>query len=234
MILEKNRNYMSIEERIIRVGLSKTFKNICELYGLSEKAILDIGCGYGEYLRHFGANSVGITTTDDEVEYGKDNGLAIFFANAECLDRIKFDDKFGGIWANNLFEHLLSPHSFLMKLKSFSRNEAVLILGVPVVPKFVSMIRFKWFRGSLASNHINFFTHKTLGLTVERAGWKVREIRSFVFKNKFLDTLIQPFSSHFYVVAMNDSNFLYPPKKIKEWISDDYYHDLLSVTNQNK
>ncbi len=223
---------MSIDARTNRVGISKTFRNIRDMYSLSTKPVLDLGCGYGEYLRLFGTGSVGVTTTEDEVAYGKNNNLAIVFANAEKLENLKLDKKFSAIWANNLFEHLLSPHAFLMKLKKMSDAETRIILGVPVVPKIVSLMFLGMFRGALASNHISFFTHKTLALTVERAGWKVEEVRPFLFKNKILDILCRALAPHMYIVARNDTGFTYPPKKLKEWVADDHYNDLLSITRQ--
>jgi SAM-dependent methyltransferase len=226
---------MSIQFREDNVKLSRTFKNIRDLYSLSNKSVLDIGCGFGEYLRLFGKGSVGITTTQDEIEYGKKNNLNIRFGNAEKIETIDLNNKkFDAIWANNLFEHLLSPHAFIIKLKKISNNNAVAVIGVPVIPKIVSLINLSWFRGTLASNHINFFTRNTLQLTVERAGWNVSTVRPFIFKNRILDLIVRPFAPHLYVIAKNNPNFEYPPKKIKEWISDEYYSELLSLGKKNE
>lgn len=226
---------MSIKNREENVRLSRTFRNIRDLYNLSSKSVCDIGCGFGEYLRFFGKNSVGVTTTTEEVEYGKNNNLKILFGNAEQIGELPLGNiSFEAIWANNLFEHLLSPHSFLINLKKISKSNTSVILGVPVIPKLVSLIRLPWFRGTLASNHVSFFTKDTLSLSVERAGWKVKEVRPFIFKNKFLDLLMRPWAPHMYVVAENDVNFQYSPKKLKEWVSDDYYSDLLNITRQNE
>jgi len=223
---------MSIEEREKNVHQSRTFRNIRQIFGLDKKAVLDIGCGFGEYLRLFGQGSAGITTTDNEIEYAKSRGLSVFFGNAEKISDLKIEKKFDVVWANNLFEHLLSPHAFLIKLKKVALPDTMAILGVPVVPKISSLIHLRGFRGTLATNHVSFFTHLTLRLTVERAGWKVREVRPFIFKNAFLDHLVRPFSPHVYVVAENDWDFVYPPKKVREWIADEYYGDLLSITGQ--
>ncbi len=223
---------MTIEDRERHVSASRTFRNIRELYRLSDKTVFDVGCGFGEYLRFFGEGSVGITTTHAEIEYGKKHGLDIMFWNAEKLEDCPFNKKFDTVWANNLFEHLLSPHAFLMKLKKYSCIETVIILGVPVVPKISSLTTFKWFRGALATNHINFFTHTILRLTVERAGWSVQVVRPFIFKNILLDSIVRPFAPHVYVVAKNSPDFKYPFKKVNEWIADEHYADLLSITQQ--
>lgn len=225
---------MSIQIREENVKLSRTFKNIRSIYRLQDKVVLDIGCGFGEYLRLFGKGSIGITTTQEEIDYGNNNNLPIVFGNAEQIERVSLDGKnFEIIWANNLFEHLLSPHAFLVKLKKVSNNNTQIILGVPVIPKIVSMISLRWWRGTLASNHVSFFTNTTLGLTVERAGWNVRAVRPFFSKNKLLDILCGPFAPHMYVVAENNPDFKYPPKKLKEWVNDAHYAELLKITNQH-
>lgn len=222
----------NIDTRTTNVKHSRTFRNIRALYGLSDKAVLDIGCGFGEYLRLFGTGSVGITTTQAEIDYAHAHKLPVVFGNAETLNKTSFENKFQAVWANNLFEHLLSPHAFLMKLKTLSNDDGVIILGVPVVPKISSLLSLRWFRGALASNHVNFFTHTTLRLTVQYAGWKVLEVRPFIFKNAFLDTLVRWIAPHMYIVAVNDSHFVYPPKKVGEWIADPHYKELLSITRQ--
>ena len=224
---------MISNKRFRKVGKSRTFQNICDLYKLKDKAVLDIGCGQGQYLAHFGEGSLGVTTAQEEVDFGKEADLPIVFGNAEYLEESLRGEKFSAFWANNLFEHLLSPHGFLMKLKKFSTSDAVLVLGVPVVPKVVSLVRLKWFRGMLASNHINFFTATTLRLTVERAGWRVSSVRPFIFKNNILDRLVAPLAPHLYVIGENDTRFIYPPKKVAEWKDDKRYTDILSLTGQD-
>lgn len=223
---EKKDLFQTIEK-------SRTFRNLCDLFDLRSKKVLDIGCGHGHYLTHFGPGSVGITTAQEEVDFGLSNSLAIKFGNAEDVTATLGDETFSAFWANNLFEHLVSPHIFLMKLKKSAITDSLIILGVPVIPKLVNLVRLKWWRGMLASNHVNFFTADTLQLTVERAGWAVESVRPFIFKNSILDTLVKPFVPHLYVVARNDVDFKYPPKKIGEWKDDPKYEELLSITNQN-
>jgi len=217
-----------MESRFSSVKKSKTFKEILNRYNLKSKKVLDIGCGLGQYLVNFGVNSIGLTSTLSEVEYGKNNNINIIKGNAELIDNLDLGT-YDVVWANNLIEHILSPHSFLIKLKKVSSNKTILILGVPVFPFFLCLLKIKKFRGSLASNHINFFTKKTLEETVRRAGWKILESRSFFFSNKFFDSLFSIFSPHIYIVAENIINFSYPVKKMNEWKDDDYYSNLLDI-----
>ena len=223
----------NIQQRFNNVAVSKTFKIIRDFFKLETKKVLDLGCGYGEYLSLYGRGSLGITTTLSEVEFAQLKGLNVILGNVEELETLKIKQIFDVIWANNLFEHILSPHPFLIKLKTISDSETTLILGVPVIPKINFLLKFKKFRGSLAINHINFFTKKSLELTVERAGWKVKESKSFVFKNNFLDRIFTSiFSPHIYIVAKNIQDFKYSEKKLKEWEGFLYYKGLLDIVSK--
>jgi SAM-dependent methyltransferase len=231
-----------VQKRFANVQKSKTFIRIVQHLKLNDKKTLDLGCGFGEYMALCGKGSLGITTTLREVEYGNEHGkehgnggIRIIRGNVEALDIIPElqTERFEAIWSNNLFEHLLAPHLFLNSLKRYSEGSTQLILGVPVVPFFPGLMKITKFRGSLSSAHINFFTRKTLMLSVERAGWKILEARPFIFSNKFLDAIAGMFAPHIYVVALNDSNFKYPEKKLREWKDELHYNYVLETTGQS-
>jgi len=205
------------ERRFSNVKKSKTFGNIVKSFSLNKKSVLDLGCSYGEFLVNFGESSVGVTITNTEVEYGKSKGLDIRYGNIES-DSFELKETFDVIFANNLFEHLYSPHSFLCKIKQYLKPDGILILGVPCIPKIVSLLKLKKFRGSLAGAHINFFTRDTLIKTVEKGGWDVRLARGFHFNNKFIDYLLNIIYPHFYVIATADPNFKYTDKRMKELV----------------
>jgi len=208
----------NIEKRFDAVSYSRTFRNIIQSFSMDKKKVLDIGCSYGEFLAHFGEGSTGLTVVLEEVEYGKRRGLNVRLGNIEADDcgLGPGNEKFEIIFANNIFEHLLSPHAFLQKIKAFLARDGFLILGVPCVPMIAFLMRFSRFRGAAASNHINFFTRHTLALTILSGGWIISEARSFRFKNKFLDAFLHPIAPHFYVIATPDPNFAYNKKRLKE------------------
>jgi SAM-dependent methyltransferase len=210
--VSKNQN---IENRFKDVAESRTFNNILKILDLDKKSVLDLGCSYGEFLVHFGIGSVGVTISKDEVEYGKGRGLDIIYGNIESDDFL-LEEKFDTIFANNLFEHLYSPHHFLCKIKKYLKPGGVLILGVPCIPKIVFLLNVNKFSGSLASAHINFFTKDTLVKTVEKGGWHMMMTRGFYFIDRFFDRLLNPIYPHFYVVASIDPDFKYSEKRLKE------------------
>ncbi len=204
-----------IKRRFANTAKSKTFQNIVRIFGLDTKSVLDIGCSFGEHLVHFGKGSVGITIASDEAEYGKKKGLDIRYGNIESND-FPLNEQFDAIFCNNLFEHLYSPHGFLHKIRTYLKPDGLLILGVPCIPKVVSLIYLKKFRGSLAEAHINFFTKDTLRKTVERAGYHISDIRGFHFSSPLIDHLLDPIYPHFYAIAKPIPGFKYTEKRMKE------------------
>lgn len=223
----------NIQRRFDLVKNAKNFQRIVKDFGLKTKKVLDLGCGYGEHLVFFGKGSIGLTTDNDEVSIGLSRGLDIRKGNVEYLEEtLGGNENFDVIWANNLFEHLLSPHSFLMKLKKTSGPKTTLILGVPVIPTIPFLSKLNRFRGALAVAHTGFYNKKTLILTVEAAGWKVKEARSpYFFNNWFLDKMISVISPFFYIIAENNDNFVYR-HKLGEWGSDSHYDYLFKITGQ--
>lgn len=204
-----------IEKRFANVDKSTTFKNIIRSFNLDTKAVLDIGCSYGEFVAHFGPGSVGVTITPDEVAYGKRKGLDIRYGNIEDKN-FELKEKFDVIFANNIFEHLYSPHQFLVDVKKYLKEDGTLILGVPCIPKIASLVHIRKFRGSLAVAHINFFNRETLIKTTERGGWVVHSTRGYHFINPLIDHLLDPIYPHFYVEATPIKDFHYSEKRMKE------------------
>ena len=220
----------AIAVRFAGVKHSRTFSRLVDTFSLGSKKVLDLGCSFGEHLVCFGKDSLGLTTTVEEVAYGKAHGIRIIQGNVELVDDVVGDEQFDVIWANNLFEHLISPHSFLIRMKKVSNEGNMLIMGVDVLPSFLFLTRWQKFRGALAKAHVSFYTMETARLTIEAAGWKVEEMRPFFLPIAFLDRLLALLAPHVYVIAKNDSTFRYHEKKRKEWVDDPLYDHLFAVT----
>lgn len=204
----------AVDARFRSVAASKTFAHIISAFGLGEKAVLDIGCSYGEHLAHFGPGSTGITINPLEAVEGKRRGLDSRVGNAE--EKLPIEKTYDAIYCSNLLEHLYSPHQFLYDVRTALSPAGTLILGVPVLPFPRFLMRFKKFRGALAGAHINFFVKDSLVLTALRAGWNVREVRGFRFSNQTLDRAIGFLYPHLYVIAEPDASFAYDEKRKKE------------------
>ena len=192
---------------------SKTFARIVRQFSLDRKAVLDVGCSEGHHLVAFGKGSLGLTIIPEHAEEAKRRGLDVALANVEDPS-FSTDRTFDAIWANNLFEHLESPHPFLMRMRSQLKPDGILILGVPVIPFLSFLARFRKFRGAFAVSHVNFFTRRTLMETARAAGWRVREARLFYFSNPLLDWCMNFIAPHIYLVATLNPDFTYADKRL--------------------
>lgn len=197
-----------------KVKKSRVFNNIIEKYSLDTKKVLDVGCSEGHHLACFGPGSVGVTIIDQHIEDGRKRGLKIVSKNVESPD-FSMDETFDVVWANNFFEHMNAPHLFLRKMTTCLNDDGLLILGVPVIPWFTFLGRFKKFRGAYAKSHVNFFYRKTLIETVRYAGYDVSEARLFYMKNPRLDWFFNFIAPHIYVIARPKKDFKYGEKRLK-------------------
>ena len=206
-----------IEKRFKSTASSRTFRNVRAYLGMESRAVLDVGCAYGEFLALFGQGSVGITLEPEEAAYGRERGLVIMNGNVEDeLFLRTLAHRFEIIFANNILEHLYAPHTFLVESRQLLKSGGDIVVGVSCVPRIRSLMRFRKFRGSLAGQHINFFTRDTLRLTVERAGWIVEDVRGFRLKSGFFDHLFDLVYPHFYVIARLNPSFQYSEKRKRE------------------
>lgn len=196
-----------------RINESRIFRHIRKSFDLDKKSVLDVGCSEGQYLQTFGPGSVGVTIIPEHVAAAQKKGLSVVLGNVED-STFNLNKTFDIIWTNNLFEHLHAPHLFLAKMREHTKEDGLLILGVPVIPFFSFLTRFKKFRGAYAVSHVNFFTRKTLIETVRVAGWEVREARLFYMKNSFLDSFFNLIAPHIYIVATPKKDFQYAEKRL--------------------
>jgi 2-polyprenyl-3-methyl-5-hydroxy-6-metoxy-1,4-benzoquinol methylase len=181
-------------------------------------------------MQRFGPSSVGITTRDEEVAYAALKGRDVRIGNAEYLkESLDTSERFDVLWCNNILEHLLSPHAFLVRLKEYAHKDTMLILGTPIVPTPSFLRKLPRFNGAISNVHINFFNHTTYAATVHYAGWRQEALRSFFFANTFLDWMTHYFAPHLYIVATNDTTYRYSEKKALEWLEDSHYTELLKI-----
>ncbi|MFP5318556.1 MAG: class I SAM-dependent methyltransferase [Acidimicrobiia bacterium] len=138
-------------------------------FGLDRMRVLDVGCGKGDYLAHFGPGSVGLELNESYVQAAREKGLDARQGNVTVEGIPPGLGTFDAIWASALIEHLNSPHEFLVSLRQSLNPEGLLVALVPVT----GPLRKGPWRGFLAVDHVNFFTPRTFRYTIERGGFDV-------------------------------------------------------------
>ena len=168
---------------------------------------LDVGAGNGHYLQFMPAGSLGVDINEN---------LNLGISKWNFLDPlpVALKKKICVVWCSNLIEHVLDPHRFLINLRQVLKDDSSLVLIA--CPNTIFFQKGPW-RGTLAADHINFFTLRTLKLTMEFAGYKIVYAGSPsipylpIFVSKFLGGI----GPTLFVAARPIPNFQYSPKAHK-------------------
>lgn len=200
---------------------SRAIRFVCEAHHLDQKAVLDIGCSYGQHLIHFGPGSAGIDAVERNVEFCRALGFEVTMTNVE--DGLPdLGRRFDAIYCSNLLEHLVAPHLFLLRLHALLKPGGLLFVHVPTMPplKIVDRLlkRVIGHNGYLASEHINAFTPRTLAFTIERAGFTVDDVAFVGARGRGLLSLGEPIFRELGITAMavarRNPHFEYPEKRV--------------------
>ncbi|MGE5619861.1 MAG: class I SAM-dependent methyltransferase [Sphingomonadaceae bacterium] len=222
-VVERGCFDRSENERIYRkffTTVPRSFLDIVQRYRLGEKRVVDVGCGYGHYLIHFGPGSIGLDANEKSRQFALSIGLEVLDCNVE--DSLPLEPESAeAVWCANLLEHLVAPHLLLTRLHRALTPDGLLVAKVPVIPpwfvrKGVALLGRPL--GFEASEHINAFTPATFGFTLERAGFQVVEQVSIVLSNPLLQAVSAPLTRRWgasiTVVARKDPSFVYPEKRL--------------------
>ena len=218
-IVPKSAEERRIYEKFFK-HLSRTFMPVVSKYGLHNKRVLDIGCGYGQYLAHFGKRSLGIDANIKMVNYCLSHGL-----NALCVD---VDQElpsgaglFDAIWCSNFLEHAVSPHTLLRGMYEVLRSDGLIFIKIPLIPnplfEFLFGMIWKKPAGYRAEEHLYAYTPRTAAFIIERAGFTMVEQGLFwpasPFIRRITDIITIPFGLTGTFVARKRDNFAYPLKR---------------------
>jgi SAM-dependent methyltransferase len=201
---------------------ARAVRFVCEAHNLDRKAVLDIGCSYGQHLVQFGPGSAGIDAVERNVAFCRALGFEVAQANVE--DGLPdFGRRFEAIFSSNLLEHLVAPHLFLLRLHSLLAPGGKIFIHVPTMPPFRLVDRLLkraiGHNGYLASEHINAFTPRTLAFTIERAGYTVDDVVFVGARGRKLIGLGEPIFRELGITAMAvarpNPGFQYPEKRVE-------------------
>lgn len=170
-----------IHEKTERSGFSVDGKNpryesrLRVLESLAEKgAILDIGCGYGEFLfaaKHRGWAPYGIEPSIERSAFAKKHGIKVFRGYLRQLRLPR--EKFSVITMLDVLEHLPEPHKEIKECARVLKNDGILVIRTPLADSLYSKIKGKnWYYGLEHLAYYGISTTKRLmnenGFTAEK------------------------------------------------------------------
>ncbi len=183
------------------------------------RRILDVGCGAGatgaRLKQAYGVHEI----------IGIEFVPKIAYMARQCLDRVLVgdvetmtldfpEDYFDCILCADVLEHCKDPWSVLTKLRSFLKDDGILIASIPNLRHLVVILKIIFNRweyeqsGILDEGHLRFFTFHTIQDMLTRTGFKLLNVhakRSASWKSKLLNFfsfgLLKPFSIFQYLVV---------------------------------
>lgn len=144
------------------------------------RRILDVGCGYGNFLKFCKANDFeveGLDPSPDAVEVVVEAGIKAVRAEIEDMGKI-VEKKFNTAVLLNVLEHLRDPYKVLVDIKDFVlEDRGLLVVRVPnefnklqVIANEEYALKQWWVA---APQHINYFTVEHLEKLLVKAGYEV-------------------------------------------------------------
>ncbi len=144
------------------------------------KKIIDIGCGYGNFLKFCqdkGFEVAGFDPAQDAVDYVRANGINAFRAEIEDFKSATKEKHHTAVMLNVL-EHLREPHKVLTDIRdNLLRDGGLLIIRVPNDFNILQLIANQEYNLNqwwvCAPQHINYFTINHLEQLVKKCGYEV-------------------------------------------------------------
>jgi len=169
-----------------RIKYGDKLKNLERLLPANaEKAILDLGAGYGDFLEFMQANgwvTEGIETSAYCLENRKRLDCNIVQANLEDIGQLKLD-RYAVITLNTVLEHYPYPENLLLLIKDKLMNsDTILHIEVPndfsLLQEMVTIVCDTGKYWLHPPGHLNYWNHETLSRFVTRLGFKIEIIES--------------------------------------------------------
>ena len=197
-LVQLNNNPVPYYKEVIRASAfsdemkefrSEQFQSWIKKYKLANKKILEVGCGKGEYLEilsHSSVKAFGIEYSKHSVNYCKKNNLSVTrgFLGDKTLNL--YDQPYEGFMCLSFMEHWPNPNKVL---RSLSENLSDGAIGLVEVPNF-DMILDKGLYSEFISDHLLYFTEKTLIFTLQLNGFEVLECKP-IWYNYILSVVVQ-------------------------------------------
>ena len=136
--------------------------------------ILDVGCGYGFFLRQFlgmdGVDLHGIELSASAAAIARESLPQVV---QTPIEEAKFDREFDFVVSFEVIEHLFDPSSFLERVKSIVAKDGFVLMTTPNIasPWFAALGR-RW-PALHPDSHNHYFTPKTIRALAERHGLEV-------------------------------------------------------------
>jgi SAM-dependent methyltransferase len=208
-------------------------------HDLGIKAVLDVGCGYGQGLRFFGRGSMGIDNEQEAVAFAQALGFDAHCAAIDDPDLADLipNERFEAVWCCDVLEHVTAPHTALIQLRRVLQTGGKLFIRVPIIPRSLILgaaqrVALRAFYGwgphyglpYEAADHVNAFTPQTLAFMLQRSGFDVvgREttLTTLPLARQAANTLLRNSANTMMLIAQRRDSWGYHPTKSRRTLSE--------------
>jgi len=160
--------------------------------------VLDAGCGDGTLLKvliHLGGLSVyGIDYNALRVGRARENAPEAVVMRGLLEDLYISHDFFDIVILSQVLEHIKEDARVLESLTRVLKPDGILILGVPNEGCFLAQLRNRYLERSISktTDHVNFYTEKTIRGKIAEAGLTITNTKrtGFFFPHQMLNVLL--------------------------------------------
>jgi SAM-dependent methyltransferase len=159
-------------------------------YELQSKLVAEIGCGDGMFLslmRDAGAEVIGFERSHRSAETLRADGYTIIESTlAEALDSIP--QPLAGVATRHVLEHIDDLDTFLGEIRQALLPGGAVLIEVPAFEQTLEGRRVFDF----TPEHVSYFSTSTLGLALERAGFRSIRLRRIIDGEFLVATAVTP------------------------------------------
>ncbi len=165
------------DKEILQSNFQIRLKNILKRREVKEISnALEIGCAYGFFSEVLHKNFsnikyVGYDVVPEAIDYGKN----ILHQNVVCENYLnsKTEEKYSDVFMWDVIEHLPNPDVFIEKISKETKRGSRLYITTGDIDRIVPKIQKARWRMIHPPSHLHYFSRKTLGLLLEKNGFKI-------------------------------------------------------------
>lgn len=167
-----------LEEKAMAINAKRRLQNICRLKNPSVGSrLLDVGCATGVFIEAasglYGAS--GVELSEFASAYARDKkGLQV---KTGTLSGANFPDKYFDVvtmW--DVIEHLRSPLEDLAEVRRVIKDDGIFVISTGDVRSLFARICGRHWHLYNPEQHLSYFSKKTVGLMLAKAGFRVLRI----------------------------------------------------------
>jgi SAM-dependent methyltransferase len=156
-------------------------------------ALLEVGCATGHFMhvgQERGWQVVGMEVAPGLAHYARDTfGLDVRVAG-QIADAGLHEESFDVVYASHVLEHLHDPRDTLEQIRGLLRGDGLLVVQVPnEFEDTLYLLTRRWIKGrferdGLPTDHLFFYTPRTIRRLTEEAGFQVQRLSTWDWRNQ--------------------------------------------------